>query len=301
MASVIELLTKGADFLYAHNVEQPRCDVEWLLAHILECSRLELNLNGPVMVAEKSETQFWELLARRAKREPLQYILGEVDFCDIKLKVDSRVFIPRGETETLVEWLVNAINKGIGSADYNSNNTFSDGKEFLSLNILDLGTGSGAIAIALAKRFPMSCVWAIDQSSLALEVAHNNMQRNGVSNLKLLKSNWYGAFEANKWQEPFDIIISNPPYLTRQEFDMAQDEVRQYEPVVALVAEEEGLRDIRIILDGAPKFLKKDGIVAIETGISHPKQLQKEYEKRFRRMEILQDLNQFDRFFIAYQ
>ncbi|MDR0740321.1 MAG: peptide chain release factor N(5)-glutamine methyltransferase, partial [Puniceicoccales bacterium] len=98
-----------------------------------------------------------------------------------------------------------------------------------------------------------------------------------------------------------DIIVSNPPYLTRQEFDTAQDEVRHYEPISALVAEEEGLRDIRIILDGAQKFLKKDGVAAVETGISHPQRLQKIYGKRFRQTEILKDLNQFDRFFIAYR
>jgi release factor glutamine methyltransferase len=297
MVSITALLTEGANFLRASHVEQPKCDAEWLLAHILECPRFALSLNGSMVVDEKSETQFWTFLARRAKREPLQYILSEVDFYGIKLKVDSRVFIPRSETELLIEWLVKDINKGMESGGFGD--AFSGTP--LSLNILDLGTGSGAIAIALAKHFPMSSVFAVDRSAPALGVARKNMERNGVNNLKLLKSNWYSIFESDKWLEQFDLIVSNPPYLTRQEFEAAQDEVRRHEPIAALVAKEKGLHDIRIIIDGAQKFLKKEGIVAIETGILHPKQLQKEYGKCFRQTKILQDLNRFDRFFIAHR
>ncbi|MDR0740965.1 MAG: peptide chain release factor N(5)-glutamine methyltransferase, partial [Puniceicoccales bacterium] len=202
MVSIIELLAEGVNFLYSNDIEGSKNDAEWLLAHVLNCSRLTLNLNGQITISKESETQFREQLLRRARREPLQYILGEVDFHDIKLKVDARVFIPRGETEILVEWLINHINKRMG-------NTFSDGENFPSLNILDLGTGSGAIAITLAKRFPKSCVFAVDRSPLALEVTRENMRRNGVNNLQLLQSNWYSAFEGD--QEPFDIIVSNPP------------------------------------------------------------------------------------------
>jgi release factor glutamine methyltransferase len=294
MASISELLAEGANVLYANGIEGAKNDAEWLLAHVLSRSRLVLNLNGQAIVSKESEMQFRERLLRRARREPLQYILGEIDFHDIKLTVDARVFIPRGETEILVEWLINHINKRIGD-------TFSNRENASSLNILDLGTGSGAIAIALAKRFPMGCVWAVDRSPLALEVTRENRQRNGVNNLQLLPSNWYSAFESDRWRKQFDVIVSNPPYLTRQEFETAQDEVRRYEPISALVAEDEGLRDIGIILDGAQRFLKNNGIVAVETGISHSQRLQKAYGKRFRQTEILRDLNQFDRFFIAHR
>ncbi|MDR1590626.1 MAG: peptide chain release factor N(5)-glutamine methyltransferase [Puniceicoccales bacterium] len=292
MASIIELLAEGTSFLCSDNVEGSKNDAEWLLAHVLGCSRLELTLQGQTTVSKESEIQFLELLVRRAQREPLQYILGEVDFYDVNLMVDSRVFIPRGETEILVEWLINNTSKRIGNA-------FSIGGNFSSLNILDLGTGSGAIAIALAKHFPKSCVFAVDRSPLALEVVRENMRRNGVNNLQFFQSDWYSAFEGDKWREQFDLIVSNPPYLTRQEFDGIQDEIRRYEPISALIAEEEGLQDIRIILDGAQKFLKKNGIIAIETGISHAQQLQKVYGKYFKQTEVLKDLNRFDRFFIA--
>jgi release factor glutamine methyltransferase len=291
MASITALLREGTKFLRTSHVERPQWDAEWLLAHVLGYPRLELILNGSMAVDEKSETQFWTFLTRRARREPLQYILGEIDFYGIKLKVDPRVFIPRSETELLVEWLLENSPNMAGDRSFGGT----------PLNILDLGTGSGAIAIALAKHFPMSSLLAIDRSLPALRVARKNMERNGVNNLKLLRSNWYDALEGDKWREQFDLIVSNPPYLTHQEFDTAQEEVRRHEPITALVAEEKGIRDIRIILNGAQKFLKKGGIIAIETGILHPKQLQKEYEKYFTQTKILQDLNQLDRFFIAHR
>jgi release factor glutamine methyltransferase len=225
----------------------------------------------------------------------LQYILGKVDFCDVKLKVDPRVLIPRSETEMLVEWLVAYI-KGRDWGD----STVTDGTGSYRCDILDLGTGSGAIAIALAKYFPTSWVFAVDKSPSALAVAQENVERNGVRHVKLLESEWYDVFESGACQEKFDIIVANPPYLTPQEFASAQDEVRKYEPISALVAGDGGLRDIEIILRGARNFLKKGGLVALETGIAHPQRLQNKYKNLFNQTEIIKDLNQFDRFFVAH-
>jgi release factor glutamine methyltransferase len=286
MASVIELLTKGGQFLRSKNIERPKCDAEWLFAHVLGCSRLELYLRHGSAVNASDEACLRALLVRRARREPLQYILGEVDFCDVKLKVDPRVLIPRGETEMLVEWLV----AYIGGRDWGG----------YRCNILDLGTGSGAIAIALAKYFPASRVFATDKSPLALAVARENVERNGVRNVKLLESDWYNVLKSGACQEKFDIIVANPPYLTPQEFASAQDEIRKYEPISALVGGDGGLWDIEIILRGAGNFLKKEGLVALETGVTHPRQLQNKYKNFFNKTEIIQDLNQFDRFFMAY-
>ncbi|MDR1303378.1 MAG: peptide chain release factor N(5)-glutamine methyltransferase [Puniceicoccales bacterium] len=294
MASVIELLAKGVRFLRSKNIERPKCDGEWLFAHILGCSRLELYLRHGAAVDASSEARLRELLVRRARREPLQYILGEVDFCNVKLKVDPRVLIPRGETEMLVEWLVTYIR----SRNFGSPATGEAGD--CRCEVLDLGTGNGAIAIALAKYFPASRVFAVDKSPPALTVAQENVERNGVRNVKLLKSDWYSVFESGACQEKFDIIVANPPYLAPQEFASAQDEVRKYEPISALVAGDGGLRDIEIILRGAKNFLKKGGLVALETGITHPQQLQNKYKNFFNKTEIVKDLNQFDRFFMAY-
>ncbi|MDR0590461.1 MAG: peptide chain release factor N(5)-glutamine methyltransferase [Puniceicoccales bacterium] len=294
MASVIELLAKGVRFLHSKNIERPKCDAEWLFAHVLSCSRLELYLRYGAAVGASDEAHLRELLVRRARREPLQYILGEVDFCDVKLAVDPRVLIPRGETEMLVEWLVAYIR----GRDWG--NFAAGGASNYRCNILDLGTGSGAIAIALAKYFPASRIFATDKSPFALAVAQKNAERNGVRNVKLLESDWYDVFGGGVCQEKFDIIVANPPYLTPQELADARDEVRKYEPISALIAGDGGLRDIEIILRGARNFLKKGGLVALETGITHPRQLRKKYKNFFNKTEIMRDLNQFDRFFVAY-
>ncbi|MDR2201082.1 MAG: peptide chain release factor N(5)-glutamine methyltransferase [Puniceicoccales bacterium] len=288
MALLIELLSKATIFLRSKNIERPKCDAEWLFAHVLGCTRLELYLRHRSTIDGASEARFRELLLRRGAREPLQYILGEVDFCDVRLKVNANVLIPRSETEWLVEWLMDYIKKHFPDA-------LGPRSE---LAILDLGTGSGAIAIALAKKFPGSRIFGIDRSPLALKVARENMYSNGIGNVRFGESDWYDILE-KRGGKLFDIIVSNPPYLSQEEFDRAQDEIRKYEPREALVAPNEGLGHVETILKGAPRFLKPNGIVALETAASHPQWLQKKYGEQFRRTEILRDLNKYDRFFIA--
>jgi release factor glutamine methyltransferase len=290
VASLIELLGEGVHFLHSKGIERPKCDAEWLFAHVLGCSRLELYLRRGMAVGAPDEGRLRELLVRRSRREPLQYILGEVDFCDVKLGVDPRVLIPRPETEMLVEWLAAQVKDRWRAV----------GTEEPPVTILDLGTGSGAIGIALAKYFPASRIFAIDKSPFALDVARENVERNGVRNVKLLESDWYAIFEGGVCQEKFDIIVANPPYLSLREFADAGEEVRKYEPISALVAGDDGLGDIEIILGGARNFLRSGGLVALETGVAHPEQLQKKYIKFFNKTEIIRDLNQFDRFFIAW-
>ena len=309
MASIDEWLTRASAFLDAKGIASPKCDVEWLLAHVLGCSRSELYLYRRMEISHEIEIQLETLLARRAAREPLQYILGEVDFCNVTLTVDPSVLIPRSETEYLVEWIVDYVRKSNLYSDFkqlqgnpsgNEAPLYSYGPIIPSSmpSILDLGTGSGAIAIALAKYFPESHVVGVDQSPMALQVARENQKRNHVDNLDLLESDWYSALKMGA--EMFDIIVANPPYLTQQEFETAQEEIRQYEPFRALVAKNDGLEDIEIILGNARNFLKKHGIIAIETGINHPLLLREKYKNDFGKIEILQDLCQRDRFLIAH-
>jgi release factor glutamine methyltransferase len=288
MAVLLELLREATDFLSSSGIEEAKCDGEWLFAHILGCSRTELILNCRTTIPPEVEMQFRKLLERRATREPLQYILSEVDFCDVKLKVDPRVLIPRSETEMLVEWLSKKIEFVNNMQRKNKN-----------LQILDLGTGSGAIALSLAKRYPNSRIIAIDQSSRALEIARENAALNHITHVEFLESNWFSALFGRE-NANFDVIVSNPPYLTQQEFDSAQDEVRKYEPVEALVSGNEGLQDLQLILDNAPQFLEQNGLVALEMGVNHSEILQKKYKKMFRKIEILQDLSKRNRFFMAY-
>jgi release factor glutamine methyltransferase len=265
MVAVANLLDRVVHFLSAHGIGNARGDAELLLAHLLECLRTEFYLKRQVIVDGIVERRLWEWVRPRAMREPLQYIFGEVDFYNVKLEVDRRVLIPRFETETLVAWLVE---KGVPQL---VNKTKKSGE---NLHILDLGTGSGAIAIALAKCFPQGLIAAVDRSSSALEVAQKNATLNRITNVKFLQSDWFNALRKCDC-EKFDIIVSNPPYLTRKEFENAQDEVKKYEPERALIADDKGLRDIYTILGEAPLFLKKDGFIAFEVGVGHAEILQK--------------------------
>ncbi|MDR1366980.1 MAG: peptide chain release factor N(5)-glutamine methyltransferase [Puniceicoccales bacterium] len=290
MVIVSDLLDHAARFLCMYGIENPKHDAELLLSHLLGCSRLALYLNRRVAVAKNVAYQFFQWLRRRATREPLQYILGEVEFFGVRLKVDSRVLIPRSETEMLVEWL---IGKGVPSLVNKRR------KNEMNLCILDLGTGSGAIAIPLAKYFPFSSIIAVDQSSDALAVAQENAALNCVSHVKFLQSDWFVSLHGYGFNR-FDIIVANPPYLTRKEFEGAQDEIKKYEPERALIAVDNGLRDIRYILNEAPLFLEEDGFVVLEVGMGHAAILRREYGKVFRKVEVFQDLLKCDRFFVAH-
>jgi release factor glutamine methyltransferase len=168
-----------------------------------------------------------------------------------------------------------------------------------NLRIFDPGTGSGAIAIALAKCFPQSLVIAVDRSSNALEVARTNATLNCIANMKFLQSDWFDTLRKCDC-EKFDIIVSNPPYLSLEEFENGQDEVKKYESKWALIVDDNGLRDIHAILGEALLFLEEDGFIAREVGIDHTAVLREKYEKTFRRVEILQDLLERDRFSIAH-
>jgi release factor glutamine methyltransferase len=182
MVIVSDLIDHAARFLCMYGIENPKHDADLLLSHLLGCSRLALYLNRQVAIAKSVACQFSQWLRRRATRGPLQYILGEVEFFGVKLKVDSRVLIPRSETEMLVEWL---IGKGIPSLGNKRR------KNEMNLCILDLGTGSGVIAIPLAKYFPRRSIIAIDQSSDALAVAQDNAAFNCISQVKFFQSNWF--------------------------------------------------------------------------------------------------------------
>lgn len=273
--TLLELMKRAVRFLEQRGVPRPKCDVEWMFSTMLGCQRLALYLNGHRTISPHQKQQLRTWLQRRAQREPLQYILEKVEFYGLSLHVDPRVLIPRPETEFLVDWLC--------TQQLQQPKT-----------ILDLGTGSGAIAIALSKHFPETQVVAVDISADALEVAQENARHHQITNIHFIISDWF----KNIPQQRFDWIIANPPYLTAQEYETAEAEVRQYEPKNALVAEQEGLQHLDQILQAAPQFLQPRGMVALETGILHPHILQERYQTNWK-TKILQDLTYRDRFFIA--
>ena len=257
---VAEALQSLMVYLGRCGVERPKTDADWLLSFVIGCKRLELFLTPErVLTAEQTE-HLRSLSVRRAQREPLQYIVGEVDFFGQKLHVDQRVLVPRPETEELVYQMQQYLTEKFFKEPSGSPDIADE--EQKSLAILDLGTGSGAIAIALAALFPNIQLTAVDCSAEALAVAEKNSIENNVhERISFVQSDWFLNIKGT-----FDVITSNPPYVSEEEYRSLQPEVRCFEPKSALTASEAGLADLKHILSKAPECLKRGGLLVMETG-----------------------------------
>jgi release factor glutamine methyltransferase len=282
MITLLEVVQKTTDFLAAKGVDSARLNAELLIGHALGLKRMQLYLQFERELPETELEKIRPLVKRRSQREPLQYIVGETEWSGLRLKVDRRALIPRPETEYLVELLETRL------------------ADAAPTRILDLGTGTGAIALALAKRFPEAAVTAVDASADALALAGENARALALDGrVTLMKSSWYDALAAAA-VAPFDLIVSNPPYLTAAETAAAEPEVRVFEPVTALTAAEAGLADLRTIIAGAGAFLKPDGWLALETGIAQHAQLAQWLgEAGLVAVESKRDLTDRDRFLFA--
>ncbi len=278
MITLLEVLEKSAGFLEQKGVKDARLSAEWIMAESLGLKRLDLYLQFERPLVEAELAGIREGIRRRSKREPLQYILGNVDFYGVTLKTDARALIPRPETEYLIELLhTKYLNREPS-------------------RILDLGTGTGAIAIAMLHTFPNAEAVAVDSSEEALQLTAENADVAGVSDrLSLIQSNWFERVNG-----AFEVIISNPPYLTDKEMQSAEPEVSQYEPIKALHAGKDGLDDLRLIVDEGIDYLVDGGIMALETGIAHHDCLVTQAKNRgFASMESVKDLARLPRYLIG--
>ncbi len=231
-----------AQTLQLENVEA-RIETQAILCHAMGVSKAYLIAHRDEPLTHLQESQFQSFVAKRLKGEPVAYILGEREFYSLPFKVTPAVLIPRPETELLVELALAHIPQ----------NT--------SLQILDLGTGSGAVAITLAKHRPLACVTAIDQSQEALNVARDNAARLATKNITFLQSDWYQSVK----DQIFDIIVSNPPYIAENDIHLQQGDLR-FEPVSALASGIDGMTDIRTIVCGAKQHLSPGGWLLFEHG-----------------------------------
>jgi release factor glutamine methyltransferase len=249
MLSIRDIKQRTEVFFKEKGVPNAKLDTDLLIAHSLGMKRLELylDLDRPLTDAQLSALR--PLVKRRAQREPLQYILGTTEFCNLKLKVDKRALIPRPETEELVELVVEVLKTKPAPQ-----------------RILDLGTGTGALALALAQQYPEAQVVAVDFSAEAIALATENVESLNLSDRVTLKhGSWFEPIAAG---EQFDLIVSNPPYLTEHEMTTAEPEVVTYEPTNALVSGADGLNDLRLIMQSAAAHLVGGGLLAMETGIA---------------------------------
>lgn len=254
MLSIREIQEKTVGYFEGKGVPNAKLDADLLIAHVLGLKRLELYLDIQRPLTGDQLNALRPLVKRRAAREPLQYILGSTEFCGMKLKVDPRALIPRPETEELVEHIRNRIVTAPS-------------------RILDLGTGSGAIAIALALLYPEAEVWATDQSEDALELAKENASTLvSEDRIQFSKGSWWEALPDGL---DFDLVVSNPPYLSEAEMQTAEPEVAGNEPESALVSGPDGLDDLKLIMAGAKQRLTSGGFLVLETGIAQHSELDK--------------------------
>ncbi|MES2693339.1 MAG: peptide chain release factor N(5)-glutamine methyltransferase [Verrucomicrobiota bacterium] len=279
MLTVLEIIKRTTEFLSSKGIESPRLNAELLIGHALGRKRMQLYMEFERPLAEAELEKIRPLVRRRSQHEPLQYIVGDTDFCGLTLKTDRRALIPRPETEYLVEL--------IGGAGLEP-----------PARILDLGTGSGALALALAQAYPAASVVATDTSAEALALAQENATATGLGErVTFLRSDWWSALPL----EPFDLIVSNPPYLTAEETAQTHPEVRGFEPYQALTGKgEDGSGDLVAIIAGARRYLKDGGLLALETGIAqHARLLGLLADAGFKNGESRRDLTGRDRFVFA--
>jgi release factor glutamine methyltransferase len=250
--TVLELLNWSTNCLKDHRIENPRLDAELLLARSLNLSKEKLYIHFHDEVKERERKTMEGLIERRISGEPLQYILGHQEFWSIDLNVDPRVLIPRPETELLVEQALLIL----------SNNPSKR-----TPHVLEIGTGSGAVAVSLAKEVRNLFLVATDISRDALLLAKENATFAGVPHqVKFVNGDLFEPFRPLGEREPFDLILSNPPYIAFSEIDGLPKEVKDYEPVIALNGGEDGLDFYRRIVSQAPFYLRRGGWLLLELG-----------------------------------
>jgi release factor glutamine methyltransferase len=274
--TVLEVLQATTAYFKKHNVENPRLNAEHLLAHALERKRIELYLEFERVLTESELTPLRNLVKRRSEGEPLQHLLGTTEFCGLTFICDKRAMVPRPETEELVEFLKSEI-KNPKSA------------------ILDVGTGSGVIALSLAAKFPEAEILAVDISDDALALAEENAARlKLVDRVRLLKSNLLENVEGT-----FDLVVANLPYISTQDHDTLSREVL-HDPAVALFASARGDELVRELIAQAPSQLRPGGMLALEIGIGQSEALLSALaEKNYRDISFKNDYSGVKRFLFA--
>jgi release factor glutamine methyltransferase len=275
MITVLESINRSSEYLKNKGIESPRINAELLLAHILDCKRLNLYLAFDRPLTEEELDKYRSLLKRRVKFEPLQYIIGKVEFYGIDFLVNPSVLIPRQETEILVETIIEQY------------------KDFETVTILDIGTGSGNIAISLAKNLN-SYITAVDVSDDALKTANENARLNSISDKINFIKNDFLIDDIN--MNDFDVVVSNPPYVSIEEYETLRPELKGYEPKVALTDFNSGFQFYEAISDRSNYLLKKGGKLFFEIGRGQFSEVHEIMEKyHYQNITIINDYMNIER------
>ena len=281
MLTTLKAIELSSEYLNKKGVLSSRINAELLLAHVLKSNRMNLYLKFDQPLAEEEIENYRNLIRRRGKREPLQYIIGTVEFYGLQFYVDKNVLIPRQETELLIETVL---------IKYRA-----DAK----LRILDIGTGSGNIAVTLAKYLPNSCILSIDVDQNALDLAKKNAELNKIfGNLDLFKIDLFKILDSKI--DKFDIIISNPPYISIKDYKNLEPELLYFEPKIALTDENDGLSFYRFISENSKYLLNKGGEIFLEIGFKQSINVKTILlNNGFRDIEVKKDYSDIERIVIG--
>ena len=268
---IIDIINWAESYFKEKGFENPRIEIEWLLRSVLQCERLDLYLRfeEPLSKSQLSTLRDW--IKRRILREPIQYITGVIDFYGREFFINEGVLIPRPETERLIDIALSQL------------------KNSISPNILDVGTGSGCIATTLSLEIPNANVLGVDISEEALDLAKKNKEKLFAVNVSFEKIDILKEIPINN----FDVMISNPPYITKEEINFLDKDVRNFEPIIALTDHKDGLTFYRRFADIALDVVKSGGWIILEVGQkSHPEKAKTIFNKMgFNNVKLINDYN----------
>ena len=268
---IIDVINWGVEYFGSKGFDNPRLEIEIFLQYILNCEKINLYIDFEKEFSHSNLKKLKELIKRRIKKEPIQYIIGKASFYGRDFKVNENVLIPRPETEIIINVSI----------------------EFLSTKInpyiVDVGTGSGCIGITLAKEFPSARVIAIDYSKSILDIARENAMSVGAKNIEFIKFD----FLKENFNYLADLVVSNPPYISCEEMSSLMVDVKKYEPHIALSDKMDGLEFYRVFSNKLNDIIKDEGSLIVEVGNGdHPLKVKRLFEESGHDIvEMIKDYN----------
>lgn len=289
----IQWLLNAATVVFKPHSDSARLDAELLLCHVLDCDRTYLFTWSDKVVNEQDVVHFNQLVKRREKGEPIAHITGFREFWSLNFEVSPATLIPRPDTEVLVE---SALDYALARLSEVSNELSTNAHTSHQFKGLDLGTGTGAIALSLASELPNWHWLAVDLIDDAVALAKRNATLNDITNCDITQSSWFENIPAQQ----FDLIVSNPPYIDPVDEHLTQGDVR-FEPLSALVADEQGLSDIKIIIDNARGFLRIGAPLFLEHGFDQAEAVKALFlQFGFQNVSTIKDLSGKNRVTVGY-
>lgn len=277
-----ELVKQGQSKLFKAGMNDASADAWILMEKICNISKTDYFVKMHDQVSEENVVSYFTAIDKRLTHYPLQYILGEWQFMGLDFKVNENVLIPRQDTEVLVLKVLDILGE-----EYK--------KDKRQVRILDMCTGSGCIGISIAKLYPESMVTAVDISEEALVVARENAKINDIENIEFISSDLFENLSVDGDDDKFDIIVSNPPYISTEEMKSLMPEVRDYEPRMALDGDDDGLIFYRRIIADSKPFIKSGGFLVFEIGCTQAEDVKELMRTRYESIEVLEDLAGLDR------